>query len=206
MPIHQLPIGPLESNTYIVENGKDAVIFDPSDMYEPIMELLNIKKLDVKAIICTHLHYDHISGVSKLHELTKAPIYAGAADLELKEIFFGRSMSFGMPPTIPFDAEALVEGETKYGSLNCTQLATPGHSPGGFCFYFPKENAVITGDTLFKRSIGRSDLPGGNPATLIKSIKDKLMTLPEETLVYPGHEKSSTIKSEKENNPYLKHI
>ncbi len=201
--IHQLPIGPLESNTYIVENGTDAVIFDPSDYLEPILELIAEKHLKVHAIICTHLHFDHVSGVAAISKHFNVPVYAGQGDIDYKDTFFSRTAMYGVEPTVPFEPQAIESATVHFGSLECTNIHTPGHSPGGYCFYFPADKSVITGDTLFYRSIGRSDFPGGNLETLLSSVREKLFVLPEDTQVYPGHGPASRIGDEIKSNPFL---
>ncbi len=203
MNIHTLPIGPLEANCYIVENGKDALIFDASDYTEPVLEILKQKNLKVQAIICTHLHFDHVSGVADFVELTKAPAYAGKGDLDYKADFLSSGVQYGMPKAKNFEAQELKEGLVEYGSISCEQISTPGHSLGGFCFYFKEGEFLITGDTLFRHSIGRSDFFGGNHQQLIDSIRKKLFILPDNTKVYPGHGGFSCIEDEKKSNPFL---
>lgn len=203
MLIHKLPIGPLESNTYIIEDNKDAILVDVSDYTEPVLEILKERNLTVQALLCTHIHFDHVAGVAEFIRLTNAKAYAGQGDIDMKDSFLPRSSMFGFPPVEPFDVEPLTEGMVQYGSITCQQIATPGHSKGGFCFYFSKANTLISGDTLFKRSVGRTDFPGGSSAELINSIKTKLFLLPDDTIVYPGHGEASTIGSEKQSNPYL---
>ncbi len=203
MQIHTLPIGPLNANCYIVENGVDALIFDAPDFVEPVLEILNEKNLKVQAIICTHLHYDHVSGVADFIELTKAKAYAGKGDLDYKDDFLAGGIEYGTPKLKDFEATELQEGLVEYGSISCEQFSTPGHSLGGFCFYFKDAKILITGDTLFKHSIGRSDFFGGNHEQLIASIKNKLLVLPDDTKVYPGHAYPSTILEEKKFNPFL---
>ncbi len=203
MNVHQLSIGPLASNCYIIENGKDAIIIDAPENAEPVLNIIREKELKVHALLCTHLHFDHISGVAHFMQVLQLPAYAGQGDIDMKETFFGRAMSFGMPPVTPFDALPLVEGEMEFGTLKFQAIATPGHSPGGFCFYFPESAVLISGDTLFRRSVGRADLPGGNPNTLIQSIKEKLFILPADTTVYPGHDRPTTIGEESTSNPYI---
>ncbi len=203
MNIHALPIGPLEANCYIIENGKDALIIDASDYTEPVLQILNEKNLKVQALLCTHLHFDHVSGIADFIEITKATAYAGKGDLDYKDDFLTGGVQYGMPAAKHFDAQELKEGLVQYGSISCEQISTPGHSLGGFCFYFKEDDILVTGDTLFKHSIGRSDFFGGNHNQLIASIKDKLLVLPDNTKVYPGHGSSSTIQEEKTRNPFL---
>ncbi len=203
MAIHRFPIGPIGSNTYLIENGSDAIIIDAALAYQKIDKIIQEKNLKVQAILCTHLHFDHVSGVAKAIELYHAPAYAGEDDLKHKKEFFGAFPPFSPDGTEDFNALPLQEGEVKYGSIRCKNIHTPGHSMGGFCFYFPEEKSLVSGDTLFRQAIGRSDFFGGDYKTLISSIKEKLFTLPDETKVYPGHDLSSTIGEEKELNPYM---
>ncbi len=203
MTIHTLPIGPLQANCYLIENGKDAIIVDAPEDFIPVMDIIEEKNLKVQALLCTHLHFDHISGVSHFAKETNAPIYAGKGDIDMKEVFFSRSMTFGLGEIEDFNADAIDEGNQTFGSIDFECIHTPGHSPGGLCFYFKEDKALISGDTLFHHSVGRSDLPGGDEKTLISSIKTKLFPLDDNTIVYPGHGKATTILDEKNSNPFL---
>ncbi len=203
MPIHRLPIGPLGANCYIIENKQDAIIVDPPEDADKVFDFLEENNLKVQAIFCTHLHFDHISGVNIFKEKTNAPIYAGQGDIDMKEMFLSSAMTFGMPPVDDFEAIPLTEGEHTFGTLSCKVITTPGHSPGGLCFYFENEKSLISGDTLFRRSVGRADFPGGDVHALIASIQEKLFNLPDETIVYPGHDRPTTIIEEKTQNPFF---
>ncbi len=203
MAIHKFSVGPLASNTYLIENGIDAIIVDPALSYYKIDKVINEKNLKVQAILCTHLHFDHVSGVAKAIELYQAQVYAGKEDLEHKDKFFAPMPPFSPEGTEDFEALPISEGSVMYGSIKCINIHTPGHSLGGHCFYFPEEKALISGDTLFRQSIGRSDFFGGNHAQLISSIKEKLFILPDETIVYPGHDIKSSIGDEKNMNPFI---
>ncbi len=203
MLLHILPIGPLQANCYIIEHNQDAIIIDAPEDYIPVNEILEKNNLKVQALLCTHMHFDHVSGVNYFLENTKAKVYAGKGDIDMKDTFFGRSMNFGLEPVEPFTPEVLEEGMHAFGSIEFECIHTPGHSPGGLCFYIKEANTLISGDTLFRLSIGRSDFPGGNEKTLLESIKNKLLTLPDDTMVFPGHGRQSTILEEKNGNPFL---
>lgn len=208
MPIATFPIGPLETNCYVVHNGVDAVVVDPGgDMrggLDEVVGFLAQKKLTVRAIVLTHMHFDHILGVSQLHKQSGAPVYASTGDDPLLQAAVDSRGSWGMPAVAPFTYEPLKEGEYTFGSLTMQAIATPGHSQGSCCLYFAKENLVITGDLLFYRAVGRTDLPGSNHQALIDSLQKKIYTLPPETLAYPGHGPHTTIGEEKVHNPYVR--
>ncbi len=203
MIIHTLPIGPLQANCYLIEHNKDAIIIDAPEDYIPVMKIINEKNLKVQALLCTHLHFDHVSGVNYFANETKAPIFAGKGDIDMKDVFFSRAMTFGLDAIEEFSPEALVEGLHTFGSINLECIHTPGHSPGGLCFLFREDKALISGDTLFHHSVGRSDLPGGDEKILLQSIKEKLFLLEDDTIVYPGHGRATSILDEKNSNPFL---
>ncbi|MDO7789019.1 MBL fold metallo-hydrolase [Desulforamulus aquiferis] len=205
MIIEELPVGNLEANCYIIgcsETGESAVI-DPGDEVERILERLSQQGLKNTAIILTHGHADHIGAVGQLKKATNAPVMIHSQDgtmltnpaLNLSS-WLGEQLAFKPADRLLEDGDQI-----QIGNLILDVIHTPGHTPGGICLKLGGQ--VFTGDTLFAQSIGRSDFPGGSQATLISSIKKKLMTLPDETAVYPGHGPSSTIGQEKRSNPFL---
>ncbi len=208
MAIKTFSIGPLETNCYVVyddEAGKaekSAIVVDPGGDPSPVIEFLESGKLQLEGIYITHLHFDHLYGVADLHAATKAPIFAPTEDAFLLETESGKGGMWGFPNVKQFTSEALKEGEHSAGALQFTALHTPGHTPGSISLYFPKFNILCSGDVLFYRSIGRSDLPGGHHKILVDSIKTKLLTLPPQTVVYPGHGPESSVADEKANNPF----
>lgn len=198
-------LGPFASNCYIIAcptTGEGAVI-DPGVPDPWIKRVLSQEGIKVTAIILTHGHVDHIGGVEWVRSFTGAPIWIHADDVPmLGDAALNGSAFFGEPITAPAPDRLLAEGDVAaVGTLRFDVLHTPGHSPGGICLYTPGH--LIAGDTLFAGSIGRTDLPGGNFEGLIDSIRTKLLGLPPETAVYPGHGPSTSIGDEKEYNPFL---
>ncbi|HOC91801.1 MAG TPA: MBL fold metallo-hydrolase [bacterium] len=205
MIVETLEVGPFMENTFVVgcEETKEAVVIDPGAEPERILAAIDKRGLNVSRIINTHAHIDHIGAVQAirvakgakflLHE-TEAPFVEG---YERQCQFFG--VRFGDKPEID---GFLKEGDIiEVGNLKATVIFTPGHSPGGLCFNFGER--VFAGDTLFNGSIGRTDLPGGSQQLLLDNIKNKLLTLPPQTVVYCGHGPATTIGHEKAHNPFL---
>ncbi len=202
MIIRTMPMGPLETNCYVLEEDGGAVIVDPGG--NPAFALNHLEKNNLKltAILNTHLHFDHILGNAELATATGATIYAGNKDEDLLDLTSGTR--FGLPPTPSFSFTNLDPGEITLLGQTCRVLATPGHSRGSLSYYFPEAHAVFAGDVLFRLSIGRSDLPGGDEATLGGSIRTILYALPPDTTVYPGHGPCTTIGNEMRENPYYR--
>ncbi len=209
--VHEiLPVGPLQCNCSIFgdETSGEALVIDPGDEVERIQEALVRRGLKVKAIVVTHAHLDHVGGAQKLKASTGAPVYMNAADRQLLASLDVQALWLGMrapeKPDIDVDAR---EGEAvRLGGAEFRMLHTPGHTPGSISLWIPAEGKVIAGDTLFRDSIGRTDLPGGNGRQILASIRDKLLALPEETLVFPGHGDETTIGREKEFNYFLQNL
>ena len=172
MPIETFPIGPLETNCHIVISGSDAVAVDPGgDLNSGLGEVLALLKeqnLTLRAILCTHFHFDHLYGVAALHEATGAPVYGPAGDASLLGTELGGSGAWGFPPVTTFQWEDLKEGPHTFGSIKCEVLTTPGHTPGSLSIYFPELNSIMTGDLLFYHSVGRTDFPGSSQEALRK--------------------------------------
>ena len=203
MRIHTFPLGPLETNCYLLVEGDEAVAVDPGGNPAMVVQYLTTHKLKLTAILVTHLHFDHVLGVAALAKETGATVYANSRDDFMLRSELGSGGGFGLPETEPFENENLDEGELTLMGLTCKVLATPGHSPGSLSYYFPAAKAVFGGDVLFHRSVGRSDLPGGDGNTLRETIRKKLFTLPPETVVYPGHGPSTTVSAEMRGNPFI---
>jgi glyoxylase-like metal-dependent hydrolase (beta-lactamase superfamily II) len=209
--VHEiLPVGPLQCNCSIFgdEASGEALVIDPGDEVERILEILAQHGLKVKAIVVTHAHLDHVGGAQKLKTTTGAPVYMNAADRQLLAMLDAQAAWLGMrPPEQPvIDADAR-EGEAlELGGAEFRVLHTPGHTPGSISLWIPAEGKVIAGDTLFRDSIGRTDLPGGDGRRILTSIRDKLLALPEETVVVPGHGEETTIGREKEFNYFLQRL
>lgn len=203
--IGRMVLGTCSTNTYFVyrEGSQDAVVIDPADYGEHIYESLQKNGFQVAAILLTHGHFDHIWGCEKLRALSGVKVYANEAEKDLlgdakKNI----SAQAGRACTLHADAY-LKDGDVlELAGITFQMIATPGHTPGGCCYYMEEAGMLICGDTLFEESVGRTDFPGGSMSTLVRSIKEKLFTLPDNTKCYPGHGGSTTIGYEKQNNPF----
>ena len=206
MIIKNIVVGPLEVNCYILgcEDTKEAAIIDPGDNADEIISNIEKEGLNPKFIINTHAHFDHIGGVKAIQHHFKIDFILHEGDLFLVENASEQATAFGLKPiSKPVVNKNATNGEkVNLGNKSITVIHTPGHSPGGVCYY--SDNNVFVGDTLFAGSIGRTDLPGGSYDTLINSIKENLFPLGDSTIVYPGHGPSTTIGNEKEHNPFLK--
>ncbi len=208
MRVFKIPVGPFEVNCYIVVNEQNAECFliDPGDEPQKIIELIESKKLKPQKIINTHNHIDHVRHLYQVKEHFKIPFFIHEDDLPLLEAMKEQALFFGMDCSpIPEVDGFLNDGDTfEMDSQLVRILHTPGHSPGSISIYF-REN-VFVGDVLFKESVGRTDLYGGNYKVLMDSIQNKLLTLPDETVVHSGHGPETTIGDEKRRNPFLKDL
>jgi len=207
--IHKiLPVGPLQCNCSIIgdESTHEAMVIDPGDDIEDIVAIIDQNKLRVKQIVITHAHIDHVGGAMKLRARTGAPILLNQNDYALLKMLDVQASWLGMKPPGKVEVEAgLAHDETlRAGSLSANVLHTPGHTEGSVCLYFPTEKMLIAGDTLFARSIGRTDLPGGSFEKIMHSLHDRVLALPDDTAVIPGHGPVTTIGEEREENPFLK--
>jgi glyoxylase-like metal-dependent hydrolase (beta-lactamase superfamily II) len=215
MILETLPVGPLQCNCSILgdEISREAIVVDPGDDIPRIMALLAKHSLTVKQIIITHAHIDHIAGAARLKRLTGAPILYNQNDLPLVKMMGVQATWLGIPtPTVERPDDSLEDGklitigaspEQDQKGLTGSILHTPGHTEGSVCLYLPAQTLLLAGDTLFAGSIGRTDLPGGNTHKILASIHDRLLTLPDEVNVIPGHGPRTTIGSERDSNPFL---
>lgn len=204
--IGKMTIGVCMTNTYFIyrESTKECVVVDPADKGGLIYDKLTEAGLKVMGIILTHGHFDHIWGIDELKEKTGVLVYSSEDEAEvLAEPSKNLSSAYGRNTSIKADVELKDEEEITLAGISFKMLKTPGHTPGGCCYYLPEANFLISGDTLFCESVGRTDFPGGSMSTLVRSIKEKLLLLPENAKVYPGHGGTTTIGYEKENNPFL---
>ncbi|MGM8214111.1 MBL fold metallo-hydrolase [Bacillaceae bacterium W0354] len=204
--IHSLSLGLLGTNCYILEKEKQALIIDPGGDYDDLKEYLNNNQLNPIAILLTHAHFDHIGAVEQLRTEYRIEVYMHEQEKEWlinPELNGSSRFMVGQISAEKMPEHIIDEGPLNIGPFEFNVLHTPGHSPGSLSFYFPKDALIIAGDTLFERSIGRTDLPFGNHEQLILSIKKKLFTLPQETKVYPGHGPATTIEAERRFNPFL---
>lgn len=205
LKIGRIVAGYVETNVYFVydDENKKAIVFDPADDGQGIYDKLKASDIDVAAIFLTHGHFDHIYGVKDLKELTGAKVYASVDEDDLlKDPELNVSAQTGRVCTVEAD-ELLKDSEVvEIEGLKVKMIATPGHTKGSCCFYFEEAGFLICGDTLFLGSCGRTDLPTGSGATIERSIQEKLMALPDEVRIFPGHGDASTIGFERENNPF----
>ncbi|MFD2446050.1 MBL fold metallo-hydrolase [Bacillus sp. CGMCC 1.16607] len=202
----RLPLGPLQTNCYIlVEDDGTCLIVDPGEEGSKLHQWLKEKKLSPQAILLTHAHFDHIGAVDYIRDAFQIPVYIHAKESKwLGDPYRNGSQSF-MQPMIVKEADVVIHKEEtlQIGLFNFSILETPGHSPGSVSYYFAQERIVVSGDALFHQSIGRTDLYGGNHEQLLQSIHKKLLTLPEDTLVLSGHGPETIIEDEMDLNPFL---
>ncbi len=217
--IHEvLPVGWLQCNCSILGDPetREALVLDPGDETDRVLAILERHSLSVRAIVSTHAHIDHVGGLQKLHVATGAPVIMHADDLDLYRHLDVQAAWLGVrtPETAQVD-QMLRDGDTlRCGRFAASVLHTPGHTPGSVSLYLPADlsaeggkhtgsGKLLAGDTLFAGSIGRTDLPGGSMPLILRSIHEKLLALPDSTLVYPGHGSTTTIGQERDTNPFL---
>jgi hydroxyacylglutathione hydrolase len=212
----KIPVGMLQCNCSIIGDPStlECIVVDPGDEVERILGLLGRYKLTVKAIVSTHAHIDHVGGLAKLYQYTGAPVMMHSDDLPLYRGMEMQAAYLGMtPPEIVEVHQLLKEGDAlHWGDFLAKVMHTPGHTPGSVSLYLPTDGGnstlsqpqLFSGDTLFAGSIGRTDLWGGSFDELINSLKEKVMQLPDSTIVHPGHGASTTIGHERDSNPFLK--
>jgi hydroxyacylglutathione hydrolase len=206
--IHEiLPVGPLQCNCSVIgdETTHEGMVIDPGDDIDDVLALIRKHNLQIKQIIITHAHIDHVGGAMKLRAVTGAPILLNENDYALLQMLDVQATWLGMasPGKVEIDQSVGQADTIKAGPLVANVIHTPGHTQGSICLYFPLEKKLIAGDTLFAGSIGRTDLPGGSFEKIIDSLREKVLALPDETIVIPGHGSLTTIGEERESNPYL---
>jgi glyoxylase-like metal-dependent hydrolase (beta-lactamase superfamily II) len=201
------PVGPLRCNCTLLANleTREAIIIDPGDEIADILARLTRRQLTLKQIIVTHAHIDHIGGAAQLRRVTGAPVLFHQADLPILGMMEMQAAWLGVPTPEKVALDQSADDGLTAGipGLEAEVIHTPGHTPGSLCLYFPKQELLLAGDTLFAGSVGRTDLPGGDTRALLRSIHTRLMTLPENTLVVPGHGEETTLAQESETNPFL---
>lgn len=216
--VGSITLGPVETNCYFVYREKDAeegttsdgpipcILFDPADMGRLLYEKLTERNLKIELILLTHGHFDHMSGAEELRELSGAPIWCWEKEEDvlqnpednLSYDFIRKSITI-KPDKLLKDNETI-----EAANLKCRLIGTPGHTVGSCCFSFDDDKILISGDTLFEGSVGRTDFPGGSSSMLVQSVKERLFDLADDTVVYPGHGGITTIGDEKKYNPFLR--
>lgn len=208
MILQTLQVGPLAVNCYLVgdERAREVVVIDPGGDVALIVRALAQARARVVAIVLTHAHFDHILGVVGLKQETGAPLVVSEAEAPILESAVTQASFFGLTiPALPSPDRSVKDGdEIHVGALTLKVIATPGHTPGGICLSESEDKILFSGDTLMRGGVGRTDFPGGSMEALMKSIHTRLMTLPPETIVYPGHGAVTTIGEEKMLNPFLR--
>jgi glyoxylase-like metal-dependent hydrolase (beta-lactamase superfamily II) len=201
------PVGPLRCNCTLLANleTREAIVIDPGDEIADILARLARRQLTLKQIIVTHAHIDHIGGAAQLRRVTGAPVLFHQADLPILGMMEMQAAWIGVatPEQTALDQSADDGLSAGIAGLEAEVIHTPGHTPGSICLHFPKQELLLAGDTLFAGSVGRTDLPGGDTHALLRSIHTRLMILPENTLVVPGHGEQTTLGQEREMNPFL---
>ncbi len=208
MMIHEiLPVGPLQCNCSIIgdETTHEAMVIDPGDDIAEILALIGKHNLQVKQIVITHAHIDHVGGAMKLRAATGAPILLNQNDSALLKMLDIQAAWLGMSPPgkVEIDHSISDTDKVQAGPFLAQVMHTPGHTEGSICLYFPAEKKLLAGDTLFAGSIGRTDLPGGSFDKIIRSLREKVLALPDDTVVVPGHGPLTSIGEERESNPFL---
>jgi hydroxyacylglutathione hydrolase len=212
LKVQRFVFSPFYENTYLIwdENTKNAAIIDPGCYDLKEKETLDLfietESLKIKYLVNTHCHIDHIFGNAYIKEKYKPIFIAPEKDLFMLDLMIAAAKDYGVELTPSPKPDKLIDETEPFilGEVKGKFIFTPGHSPGEYCLFFEKEKICFTGDVLFRRSIGRTDLWDGDYETLLESIKTKLFTLPYETIIYPGHESQSTIGEEKASNPFFK--
>ena len=206
--IHEiLPVGPLQCNCSVIgdESTHEGLVIDPGDNIEDVVSIVRKHNLQIKQIVVTHAHIDHVGGAMKLRAATGAAILLNQNDYALLKMLDAQAAWIGVAPPgkVEIDHSVAQADSIKTGSLSADVIHTPGHTEGSICLYFPAEKKLIAGDTLFAGSIGRTDLPGGSFEKIIRSLHDKVLELPDDTVVIPGHGPLTTIGDERQSNPFL---
>lgn len=205
MKIQTLLNGPIEQNCYVLSEGSQALVIDPGSSPEELMAAMDKAGVKPVLILATHGHFDHVGAVNALSQTYGAPFAMHAADAPMLEVLEDTYAFYGMGSTKkPVITRELKDGDViNEAGIQLKVLHTPGHSPGGLCFYHEASGSLFSGDTLFRRSIGRSDFEYGDAEQLVAGIKAKLLTLPDSTKVYPGHGEPTSIGEEKKENAFL---
>ena len=199
-------LGMIGTNCYYIydEESKKAIVIDPADNYAKLLATLNKLEIVPVAVLLTHGHFDHIMAADKIRTEYGIKVYIGEHEADVvTNPNLNLSAAMAVPASVKPDVLVKDNEVLDIEGITIKAIHTPGHTKGGMCYYLPKENVVFTGDTLFYESVGRTDFPTSSTSQLVRSIKDKLFELPDETICYPGHGDSTQIAYEKENNPFV---
>ena len=207
MILETFPVGPLHCNCTILgdEVTHEAMVVDPGDNIPEILSRLRKHGLTLRQIVVTHAHIDHVGGAAQLRKLTGAPVLMNQQDLALLGMMEMQAGWLGVPTPEVAPPDASAEDGLAIGlaALPAEVIHTPGHTPGSICLLFPAQHLLLAGDTLFAGSIGRTDLPGGDSHQILRSLRDRLLVLPDATRVVPGHGPETSIGEERHSNPFL---
>lgn len=210
MLLEHLAVGPLQCNCYVIGNERtqDAIVIDPGDEPDRILAVINSRGLRVAAILHTHAHFDHVGATAPLCEATGAAVWFHEGDRFLYEHLAMQAELFGLPAPRAASVSQWGRGGEVFGAgdVSARAIHTPGHTPGSVCFAVDDQRWLFSGDTLFCGGIGRTDLWGGSYEQIIVSIRERLLALPDETVVYPGHGPKSTIGHERRANPFVQEV
>lgn len=202
----QKVLGMVSTNVYLAVNteSKEAFLVDPADRAELIEAWIAKEEVDLKGILLTHGHFDHIGAVNDLKKKFQVPVFVmDAENVILNDPQLNLSGSWGSAFTVKSDRRLTNDEVFELAGFSVRAFHTPGHTKGGACYYLAEEKTLFSGDTIFCESIGRTDLPTGNYGELVRSVKAILAALPDETAVYPGHEEATSVAHEKQYNPYI---
>ncbi|WP_421903056.1 MBL fold metallo-hydrolase [Maridesulfovibrio sp.] len=199
--IETFVLGPLETNSYLLTAGSDAVVIDCGMEPAPMLQAIRERQLNVHSIYLTHMHLDHVGGVLELQKQTGAAIYGNHKDFFLNDIPVNKGGSLEYKDLLDFEVTDLKQGRKTILDNPVMIFETPGHTPGSLSYFFPAQGCIFVGDLLFMISVGRTDLPGGNSDELLSSISNRIFILPGETKVFSGHGPMTTVKHEMRNNP-----
>lgn len=207
MILETFPVGMLQCNCTLLgdETSGEAMVIDPGDNVQTILARLKTHGLTLRQIVVTHAHIDHVGGALQLKRATGAPIFLNQNDLPLLQLMDVQAGWLGIRPPEVAPPDESAEHGMKLGIEGhpAEVIHTPGHTPGSICLYFQPDRLLLAGDTLFAGSIGRTDLPGGDGKQILRSIHDRLLVLPEDLRVIPGHGPETTLAEERETNPFL---
>jgi hydroxyacylglutathione hydrolase len=209
LAIQSFTFNPVQENTYVLYEGKDACIIDPGCYFgnerRTLEEWIEEQQLTPKFLLNTHCHLDHVFGNKFIHDEYGLTLHLHEKEKEMLQHAPAAALQWNMPfENYRGDLVSLGAGDTiSIGSSVLTVIFAPGHSPGSICFYCKAQDFIVSGDVLFRLSIGRTDLPGGDYETLVNSIRKQIFVLPDETIVYPGHGDPTTVGFEKKNNPFV---